>query len=76
MNDILQVANAPSLDYTGYLARVDKLTLYFEAFQQRLIADGDYQEPVGEAFIRSSEEPGRAWNMAEWNVKRQKRLGN
>lgn len=73
-NDILQVANAPSLDYAGYLARVDKLTFYFEAFQQRLIADGDYQKPVDEAFIRSSEEPGRAWNMAEWNAKRQERL--
>lgn len=73
-NDILQVANARSLDYAGYLARVDKLTFYFEAFQQRLIADGDYQKPVDEAFIRSSEEPGRAWNMAEWNAKRQERL--
>lgn len=73
-NDILQVANAPSLDYAGYLARVDKLTFYFEAFQQRLVADGDYRKPVDEAFIRSSEEPGRAWNMAEWNAKRQERL--
>lgn len=73
-NDILQVANAPSLDYAGYLARVDKLTFYFEAFQQRLVADGDYRKPVDEAFIRSSEEPGRAWNMAEWNAKRQEKL--
>jgi hypothetical protein len=22
---------------------------------------------IGEAFIRSHDEPGRAWNMAEWN---------
>jgi predicted nucleotidyltransferase len=75
-DDILLLANAPSLDHVGYLARVEKLTAYFEAFQQQLIADGDYKEPVGEAFIRSSEEPGRAWNMAEWNAKRQERLGN
>ncbi len=76
VDDILFVANAPSLDHTGYMARVDKLTFYFEAFQQQLIADGDYHKPVDEAFIRSSEEPGRAWNMAEWNVRRQERLGN
>ncbi len=75
-DDILLLSNAPSLDHAGYMARVDKLTFYFEAFQQQLIADGDYEKPVDEAFIRSSEEPGRAWNLAEWNAKRQERLGN
>ena len=75
-DDILQVANSPSLDYTGYMARVEKLTTYFEALQQQLIADGDYSEPLDEAFIRSHEEPGRAWNMAEWNAKRRGRSGN
>ncbi|WP_420629749.1 nucleotidyltransferase domain-containing protein [Candidatus Leptofilum sp.] len=74
--DILLLANAPSLDYAGYMARVDKLTTYFTAFQQQLIADGTYQDPVGEAFIRSHEEPGRAWNMAEWNAKRQERISH
>lgn len=69
-DDILLVANAPSLDHAGYLKRVEKLTTYFAAFQQQLIADGDYRKPVDEAFIRSNEEPGRAWNMAEWNAKR------
>ena len=73
-DEILLVANAPTLDYTGYVARVEKLSTYFEAFQQRLIADGDYQKPIDEAFIRGAEEPGRAWNMAEWNAKRQQRL--
>ena len=71
-DDILLLANAPALDHPGYLARVEKLTAYFEAFQQQLIADGLYKDPVSEAFIRSSEEPGRAWNMAEWNMKRRK----
>lgn len=75
-DDILQVANAPSLDYAGYLTRVEKLTTYFAAFRQQLIANGEYTEPVDEAFIRSHEEPGRAWNMAEWNAKRRERLGN
>ena len=75
-DDILLLANAPSLDYAGYMKRVETLTAYFAAFQQQLIADGEYKEPVDEAFIRSSEEPGRAWNMAEWQAKRQKRLSN
>ena len=75
-NELLLVANAPSLDQSGYLARVEKLDFYFTALQQQLIADGDYQNPIDEAFIRSSEEPGRAWNMAEWNAKRQERAGN
>lgn len=73
-DEVLLLANASSLDYEGYMARVEKLTAYFEAFQERLIADGDYQEPISEAFIRRAEEPGRAWNMAEWNHKRQQRL--
>jgi hypothetical protein len=73
-DDILHTANAPRLDYAGYLVRVEKLTAYFEAFQRQLIADGDYRDPVEEAFIRSNEEPGRAWNMAKWNKQRQQRL--
>jgi hypothetical protein len=30
-------------------------------------------DPVSEAFIRSNEEPGRAWNMEDWNKKHQER---
>ena len=75
-DDLLFIANAPSLDYAGYMSRVDKLTIYFEALKQQLIDDGAYQNPVSEAFIRSHEEPGRAWNIAEWNKKRQERLNN
>ena len=74
VDDILLIANPPNLENVGYQARVEKLTSYFEAFQQQLIADGDYQNPVSEAFIRSYEEPGRSWNMAEWNAKRQEKI--
>lgn len=74
-DEILLVANAPGLDHAGYQTRVEKLAHYFDAFQQQLIADGDYAEPVDEAFIRRSEEPGRAWNMTEWKAKRRERLG-
>jgi len=37
-------------------------------FMDRLRADGEYgEDPVAEAFIRGHDEPGRAWNMEEWN---------
>jgi hypothetical protein len=40
----------------------------------RLVADGEYGDDViGEAFIRSHNEPGRAWNMDEWNKKHAER---
>jgi hypothetical protein len=39
------------------------------------MADGDYSNtPIDQAFIRSSEEPGRAWNIDEWNKFRRARL--
>ena len=31
------------------------------------------QGVIGEAFIRSHEEPGRAWNMDEWNAQHRSR---
>ncbi len=72
---VLWAANTPSLDYDGYMRRVETQQSLFAEWQEQLIAAGDYQtDPVDEAFIRSSEEPGRAWNMAEWNEKRQARL--
>jgi hypothetical protein len=67
---ILTALNAPALDYTGYLARVDTLRTMFDALADRLVADGDYgEDAISEAFIRSHDEPGRAWNMDEWNAR-------
>jgi len=65
---VLCALNAPSPDHAGYLARVDTLRALLADLIGRLIADGEYgEDAVGEAFIRSHDEPGRAWNMAEWN---------
>lgn len=33
------------------------------------------QDPISEAFIRINDEPGRAWNMDEWNRLRHNRRG-
>jgi hypothetical protein len=47
----------------------------FHELLDQVVANGDYSyAPVDQAFIRSSEEPGRAWNMAEWNKFRRARL--
>jgi predicted nucleotidyltransferase len=64
----LSAANPPSLDYAGYVARIEMLRSLFQDVLQQLIANGDYSHvPIDQAFIRSHEEPGRAWNMDEWN---------
>ena len=76
-NRILMALNAPSLDYSGYLMRVDALKGLFQDLMNQLMADGDYGEDViGEAFIRSHDEAGRAWNMDDWNKKHQARQKN
>jgi hypothetical protein len=67
---VLVALNAPACDYVGYLARVDALRILFQDLTGRLVADGEYGDDViGEAFVRSHDEPGRAWNMDKWNVK-------
>lgn len=70
----LIAANAPSLDQDGYMARTNMLRDLFNELLAQLIANGDYSNtPIDQAFIRSHEEPGRAWNMDEWNKFRQAR---
>lgn len=65
---VLVAANAPSLDEDGYQARVENLRGLFNDVLAQLVAAGDYSPtPIDQAFIRRSEEPGRSWNMEEWN---------
>jgi hypothetical protein len=73
---VLTALNAPSHDYAGYQARFAMLRALFDDLLEQLVGDGLYpkEDPVGEAFVRSAEEPGRAWNMAEWNAEHQKRM--
>jgi predicted nucleotidyltransferase len=75
VDQVMLAANAPTLDYQGYQTRAHKLSGFFDQLLSQLIANGDYSNtPIDQAFIRSSEEPGRAWNMDEWNKFRQTRL--
>ncbi len=66
---VLIALNAPTHDYTGYHARFIMLRTLFAEMLAQLVADEIYtpDDPVGEAFVRNSEQPGRAWNMDEWN---------
>lgn len=67
---VLRALGPTSPDYAGYLGQVESLHGLFQEIMERLTADGDYgKDVVGEAFVRSHDEPGRAWNMDEWNRK-------
>jgi predicted nucleotidyltransferase len=67
----LAALNAPSHDFAGYQARVTLLRSLFAGTLEQLMRDGTYGgNPVGEAFIRIHDEPGRSWNMEEWNRRR------
>ena len=71
---VLVALNAPSLDYAGYVQHFRVLHALFDELVTQLIADGDYPEDaVSRAFIRTHDEPGRAWNMDEWTRKHEKR---
>lgn len=66
--------DTPSNTYDRYLTRVNALRSLFQSIIERLVSDGEYgDDAIGEAFIRSHEEPGRAWNMNEWNMKHSER---
>jgi predicted nucleotidyltransferase len=59
-----------SPDYAGYMNRVEVLRGLFQDLSYRLVADGLYGDDfTSEAFIRGHDEPGRAWNMDDWNRK-------
>ena len=72
---VLTAVTAPSLENEGYLVRAATIGDLFTDLLSKLIDTGDYSAtPIDQAFIRSSEEPGRAWNMDEWNKFRRARL--
>ncbi|HEU4323962.1 MAG TPA: nucleotidyltransferase domain-containing protein [Roseiflexaceae bacterium] len=72
------LALAPSgHDQAGYQARATTLRSLFVELLERLTDDGLYgADPIGEAFVRAHEEPGRAWNMTEWNNEHARRYGD
>jgi hypothetical protein len=71
---ILLASNAPTLDFKGYMARVDAIRALFDDLTDKCVADGLYSAaPIDQAFIRNHDEPGFAWNMDEWNAEKLRR---
>lgn len=69
-NRALTALGIGSPDDSGYMNRVEVLTGLYQDLTQRLVADGLYGDDfTSQAFIRSHDEPGRAWNMDAWNRK-------
>ena len=74
---LLQALNAPSLDRAGYDARVQIMRALTAEIIEQLVARGDYgDDPTSEAFVRGHDEPGRAWNMAQWSERHQAQRAN
>lgn len=71
---VVTAINPPSHDYAGYRARVATLRTLFSELVQQLQAENFYgDDPISEAFIRSHEEPGRSWNIPEWELEHRRR---
>lgn len=71
---VLLAACPPAHDRAGFDARVQALRDLMGDLAEMAVAAGVYTEnPVDQAFIRSHAEPGRAWNMAEWEAEHQRR---
>ena len=71
---LLLATNALSVTREGYQQRVTALRDCFNELIAKCQQDGLYGEnAVSEAFIRQHDEPGRDWNMDEWNKKHEER---
>jgi hypothetical protein len=71
---LLRATNALSNTIADYQQRVTILRDCFNQLVVRCQQDGLYGEnPINEAFIRQHDEPGRDWNMDEWNQEHQGR---
>ncbi len=66
--------NALSVTKAGYEKRVTLLRRFFNELVAKCQQDGLFGcNAVSEAFIRQHDEPGRDWNMVEWNKKHRER---
>ena len=71
---LLMLTNALTETKEGYLERAKSLKRCFEEVVEICQQDGLYgNKAVNEAFIRLYDEPGRDWNMYEWNKKHKDR---
>jgi len=72
--DLAGAAISTGHDRSAYDIRSAALQKLADRLTQRLQADGLYgSDPIGEAFIRLHDEPGRSWNLDEWNERHRQR---
>ena len=70
---VLLAMNAPSLNRDGFVTRACMLREISKEIITKLQQEGIYGgDPASEAFMRTYDEPGRSWNMQEWNQKRKR----
>ena len=71
---LILATNALSVTKAGYQERVAILHHFFNELVTTCQQEGIYGgDAVSEAFIRQHDEPGRNWNMEEWNKKHRER---
>lgn len=67
-DQLLLATNALAVTKDSYQRRVTVLQHFFNELVTECQQDGIYgSDAVSEAFIRRHDEPGRNWNMDEWN---------
>jgi hypothetical protein len=72
----LAAMNALSETEEGYRQRLVVLGEFFDQVVEQCREEGLYgANAIGEAFKRLNDEPGRDWNMGEWNRKHLGRKG-
>jgi hypothetical protein len=73
---LIFATNALSVTKDGYQQRATILQHFFNELMTKCQQDGIYGgDTVSEAFIRQHDEPGRNWNMEEWNKKHRESNG-
>lgn len=73
-HDLFVAMNASAADKNSYEHRVSILKRFFDELVAKCQQDQIYGDnPLDEAFIRQHEEPGRGWNMVDWEQKHTKR---
>jgi hypothetical protein len=71
---LVLATNALSVTKDGYQQRTAILRQFFDELVGQCQRDGIYGgNAVSEAFIRQHAEPGRDWNMDEWNKRHRER---
>ena len=71
---LLLASNALSVTKQGYLRRAQLLQCLFREMVTKCQQDPLYENnPVDDTFMRPHNEPGRGWNMDEWNEKHKQR---